>query len=87
MQIETHLLFWIVQLFVLLLGISLGRTIILLRIRKEESRKKELEQALLEKRTELLTRGKEKVDNLDDMLYAARVRKEIDDIIRKNENP
>ncbi|MBD3344654.1 MAG: hypothetical protein GF401_06295 [Chitinivibrionales bacterium] len=74
----------IIQAFILLLGISLGRSILLLKIRKEENKKKEIELAILSKRSEVINEGKKVAHNLEELLYNAQVRKEIDDIIRKD---
>jgi len=76
---------WFVQLFIFLLGVAIGHSIILLKIHREENRKKELELALLEKRSEvLLSQSTETGSDLEDALYTARVRQEIDDILSKN---
>jgi predicted alpha/beta-fold hydrolase len=84
---EGLLFFYLIQVFILLLGISLGHSILLLKIRHEENRKKELELALLEKREDILQQGKKIAHDLEEVLYKAKVQQEIDDIIRKNGNP
>lgn len=84
-MMEGMLLFWLIQIFILLLGISIGHSILLLKIRHEENRKRELEIALLEKRSEILQQGKRIAHDLEEVLYKAKVQQEIDDIIRKNE--
>ncbi|MDR0331072.1 MAG: hypothetical protein LBH93_05140 [Chitinispirillales bacterium] len=83
-MIESNLLFWIVQAFILLLGISIGHSIILLRLRREENRKRELELTLLEKRTDVLRQGRKVAQDLEDALFKAKVQQEIDDMIRKD---
>jgi len=83
---ESLLIFWLVQAFILILGISVGRSVLMLKIRKEENKKRELELALFEKRTEILKHGKKIAQDLEDVLYKAKVQQEIEDIIRKN-NP
>jgi hypothetical protein len=70
---------WFVQLFVFLFGVAIQ-----LRIRREENRKKELELALLEKRAELQPESTLTAFDLEDALYKARVRQEIDDILSKS---
>lgn len=82
---EGLLIFWVIQIFILLLGISVGHSILLLKVRREENRKKELELTLLEKRAEVLQQGKKIAHDLEEVLYKAKVQQEIDDIIRKNE--
>ncbi|HEX2955368.1 MAG TPA: hypothetical protein VHO70_00975 [Chitinispirillaceae bacterium] len=78
------LLFWLIQVFVLLLGVSIGHSFLLLKIRHEENRKRELELALLEKRSDILQQGKKIAHDLEEVLYKAKVQQEIDDIIKKN---
>jgi len=82
---ESYLIFWLIQVFILLLGIAVGHSILLLKIRKEENRKRELDIALLEKRADILKQGKKIAHDLEEVLYKAKVQQEIDDIIRKNE--
>jgi hypothetical protein len=82
---DLHPLIWFVQIFIFLLGVAIGHSIILLKIHREENRKKELELALLEKRSEvLLSQSTETGSDLEDALYNARVRQEIDDIISRS---
>jgi len=83
-MVENFLLFWIIQAFILILGISLGHSAVLLKLRKEENKKKELELALLEKRAKLLEQGKKVAQDLEDVLYKAKIQQEIDDIIKKD---
>lgn len=81
---NLHPIIWFIQIFVFLLGVSIGHSIILLKIHREENRKKELELALLEKRADLMLQSKLIATDLEDALYNAKVRQEIDDILRKN---
>jgi hypothetical protein len=81
---NLHPIIWFIQIFVFLLGVSIGHSIILLKIHREENRKKELELALLEKRAEIMSQSKLIATDLEDALYNAKVRQEIDDILRKN---
>lgn len=76
-------IFWMVQVLVFLLGVSIGHSILILRIRREENRKRELELALLDKRHEAIKEGKMGA-NLEEVLYHARIQREIDEITRKN---
>ena len=75
---------WFVQLFIFLFGVAIGHSFIQFRIRREENRKKELELALLEKREELMPESTRAASDLEDALYKARVRQEIDDILSKS---
>ena len=84
---EHYIVFWILQLLVILFALSLGRSILILKIRKEENRKRELDLAVFEKKTEILTRGKKIAHDLEEALYKAKVLQEIDKIIRKNDTP
>ena len=81
---ETSGVLWFVQVFVLLLGIVIGHSIVMLKICREENRKKELELALLEKRSDLLSQSKQIAHDLEEALYNAKVQQEIDDILRKS---
>ncbi len=85
-MIEKHLIFWLIQALILLFGIAVGHSYLLLRLRKEENRKRELELALLEKRSDILKQGKKIAQDLEDALYKAKIQQEIDDIIRKDEH-
>jgi hypothetical protein len=76
----------LIYLFIFLLGTSVGRSIMLLKFRKEENKKRELELKVFEKRSEVLKQGKEIAYNLEELLYKARVQQEIDQIIRKKES-
>jgi len=77
-------LFWIMQLLVLLLGVSIGHTLLLFRLQREKNRGRALELAVIEKRKEVLKQGKQVASNLEDVLYTARRQKEIDDIIKND---
>lgn len=83
----THgfILFLFIQMFILILGASIGHTVVLLRLRNQENRKKELELLLLEKRAEILQQGKKIAHDLEEVLYKAKIQQEIDDMIRKNQ--
>ena len=83
-MLEGYLLFWTVQALILLLGIAFGHSLILLRLRREENRRRELELTLLEKRTDVLRQGRKVAQDLEEALYRAKVQQEIDDIIRKD---
>lgn len=81
---EINPIIWFIQIFIFLLGVSIGHSIIQYRIQREENRKKELELALLEKRTNLLSRSRQIAHDLEEALYNAKVQQEIDDILRKS---
>ncbi|MFP4163811.1 MAG: hypothetical protein ACLFQB_02245 [Chitinispirillaceae bacterium] len=83
-MVEKHLIFWLIQALILLFGIAVGHSFLLLRIRREENKKRELEMALLEKRSDILKKGKRIAKDLEDALYKAKIQQEIDDIIRKD---
>jgi hypothetical protein len=83
---EENVLFWIIQIFIILLGISIGHSILLLKIRKEENIRRNLELALLEKRAAILKEGKQIARDLEEVLYQAKVQQEIDDIIKKDKS-
>jgi len=81
---DLHPIIWFIQIFVFLLGVAIGHSIILLKIRREENRKRELELALLEKRSDFLAQSTQIASDLEEALYNAKVRQEIDDILRKS---
>jgi hypothetical protein len=83
-MIEFSPIFWFMQIFVFLLGVSIGHSLIMLKIHREENRKKELELALLEKRSDFLSNSKQIAQDLEEVLYNAKVQQEIDDILRKS---
>jgi len=76
-------LFWILQLFVFLVGAAVGHTVLLYRVRQQEGRNKLLELKLMEKRQEILQQGRLVANNLEEVLYKAKIQREIDDIIRR----
>ncbi len=78
------MLFWILQLFVFLLGVAVGHSVLLYKIRQQESRNRMLELKVLEKRQEVLRQGKIIASDLEEALYKTRLQQEIDDIIRKD---
>ena len=82
-MLQLHPIVWFLQIFVFFLGVSIGHSIIMLKIHREENRKKELELALLERRADLLSHSKQIAADLEEALYNAKVRQEIDDILRK----
>lgn len=80
------LLFWMAQFFILILGISIGRSILILKLRREENKRRELEQSLLEKRITVLQEGKQIAHDLEEVLYQAKVQQEIENIIKKDKS-
>jgi len=83
---QSFILLLLIQVFILILGIAIGRSVILLKLRAEENRKRELELSLLEKRSDILMQGKKIANDLEEVLYKAKVQQEIDDIIRKDQD-
>jgi hypothetical protein len=75
-------------LFVLifLLGISIGRSILVLQLRKQENKNRELELEILKNRSQILKESKEISNNIEEYLYNANVRNEIDNIIGRNKS-
>jgi len=85
-MVEESLVFWIVEVLILLLGISIGRSLCIIKIRKEENKRRELELAILEKRAAVLQEGKQIAHDLEEVLYQAKVQQEIDNIIKKDKS-
>lgn len=83
---HEFLLLTIVNVFILALGVSLGRSVLFVRMRREENRKRELELRLLQKRTEVVNEGRQITDNLEELLYQAQVQQEINEMIRKKDS-
>lgn len=81
---HEYLLLAATNVFVLLLGVAIGRSIFVLKMRHEENRKRELELALLEKRSQVLKEGKKIAGNLKELIYKANIQKEIDKLTRKD---
>ncbi|MBD3242794.1 MAG: hypothetical protein GF331_19535 [Chitinivibrionales bacterium] len=77
------LLFWILQLFVFLVGVTVGHSVLLYKIRQQEGKNRSTELKILERRQEVLRQGKVIASDLEEALYKARIQQEIDDIIRK----
>ncbi|MBD3391591.1 MAG: hypothetical protein GF418_06035 [Chitinivibrionales bacterium] len=80
---DAYALIAIVNLFVLLMGVSVGRSVILLKLRREENRRRELEVELMDKRADVIERGEQVANDLEDLIYKAHVQQEIDKILRK----
>ncbi|MBN2187831.1 MAG: hypothetical protein JW699_00145 [Chitinispirillaceae bacterium] len=81
---DLHPVILFAALFVFLLGAAIGHSVLQLRVRREENRRRELELALLEKRSAQQTAGAQAASDLEEELYKARVRQEIDDILSKS---
>ncbi|MDD5675318.1 MAG: hypothetical protein PHC61_14200 [Chitinivibrionales bacterium] len=76
----------LVELAALVFGISIGRGMLVYKMRQEENKKRELELALMEKRADIIRQGKKIAHDLEEVLYKTQVQQEIDDIIRKKPN-
>jgi uncharacterized membrane-anchored protein YhcB (DUF1043 family) len=85
-MIGDFVLFWALQLMVFILGITVGHSVLLLKIRREQNKNKALELALLEKRKEVLNQGRKVATDLEEVLYRAKIQQEIDNITR-NDRP
>lgn len=84
-MLHFYLLVTIICGFIFLLGIAVGHSILVLKIRKEENKKRELELALIEKRERVLKESKKISSNLEELLYKVHVQQEIDNIIRNKD--
>lgn len=63
----------------------MGHSMFILKLRKEENKRRELELAVLTKKTQVLKESKEMSDNLEELLFKANVQREIENIIRKKD--
>ena len=81
-----YFLVWTVAcIFIFLLGISIGHSLFVLKMRKEENKKRELELALLNKRSKFMKESKHLSERLEELIYNVNVKKEIDNIIGKKD--
>lgn len=85
-MVYSNLIIVAIFIFTFLLGISIGHSIFILKLRKEENKKRELELEILTRRSQILKESKEISDNIEEYLYNANVRQEIDNIIGRNES-
>ena len=84
-MISNFLVLIIISSLFVLLGITVGHSVLILKIRKEENKKRELELAILNKRSHLLKKGKKISHDLEELIYKANVQMEIDNITRKKD--
>jgi len=81
----SYVLLGVICTFLFLLGITVGHAIFVLQLRREENKKRELELALLDKRSQVLKESKKISHNLEELLYKANVQQEIENIIKKKD--
>ncbi|MBN1982570.1 MAG: hypothetical protein JW795_13635 [Chitinivibrionales bacterium] len=72
---------------IFLVGVTFGHSLVILKLRKEENKKRELELAMLEKRPQLLNlkKRKEISDTIEEILFQVNVEKEINNILRNKD--
>lgn len=80
---EEYIIFWTALIFVILLGLSIAHSFLIVRLRRQENRRRELETSLREKRAEALRQGKQIARDLEEVIYKAKVQQEINDILKK----
>ena len=80
---EEYLIFLIVVVFILLLGLSIGHSVLVFKMRKEENKRRELEITLMEKRAAMFKDGKRIAPDFEEVLYKAKVQQEINDLLKK----
>jgi hypothetical protein len=71
------------NLLIFLLGFTLGRSLITLRLRREENKRRILELRMLEKRGEVFPEGQDGSGSLEELIYRAQIHEEIEKLIRK----
>jgi hypothetical protein len=76
----------IASLIIFSLGVALGKSLFVIKLRREENRRRELELAVLEKRSQILKESKDISNNLEELLFKANVQQEINNILRNKEN-
>ncbi len=84
-MVYNYILLAVSGAFIFLLGITVGHAIFVLQLRKEENRKRELELALLNKRSQVLKDSRKISANFEELLYRANVQQEIENIIKKKD--
>ena len=72
-------------IFIFLLGISIGHSLFTLKMRKEENQKRELELALLSKRSQVMKESKHLSERLEELIYKVNVKKEIENMTGKKD--
>lgn len=71
-------------LFFFIMGITIGHSKSIIKIRQEENRNKEIEANLLRERTEIL-KAKQKIsENIDELIFRAKVHSEIENITKNS---
>lgn len=71
-------------LFFFIMGITIGHSKSIIKIRREENRKKEIEADLLRERSEIL-KAKQKIsENIDELIFRAQVHNEIENITKES---
>ena len=84
MNIMEILLFAFIGLLIFLTGAIIGMVFLRMRIKRIEAKQKELDIELLQKRTDILKETSLLLQNLEKLVYQARVAKEIDDLTEEN---
>ena len=80
---EEYLIFWTAVIFLVLLGLSIVHSVLIIKIRRQEDRRRQLEAELLEKRAHALAQGKQIARELEEVIYKIKVQQEIDDILNR----
>lgn len=71
-------------LFFFIMGITIGHSKSIIKIRQEENRKKEIEANLLKERNEII-KAKQKIsENIDELIFRAKVHNEIENITKNS---
>ncbi len=81
----NYILLAVTGAFIFLLGITVGHAVFVLQLRREENKKRELELALLNRRSQVLKESKKMSANLEELLYKANVQQEIENILKKKD--
>ncbi len=85
-MIYNYLILCVASVFIFLLGITIGHSFFVLQLRKEENRKRELELAILDKRSHILKESKKISNNLEELFYKVQVQEEIDKITKNKDS-
>ena len=84
-MVAYYLLLISAIVFIFLLGVTFGHSLLILKLRKEENKRRELELSILSKKPPAQLKRVSLNESLEEMLFKAEVEKEINNLLRKQE--
>ena len=79
-MINELVILLILIVFLMILCISVGKTLMNIELYRQSNKKLRLEQFLLDQKERILKDGKKVAMDLEDVLYKARIQQQIDDM-------